>query len=134
MDHAVKPGETPTPVPPAKKDEHAGHRAEEVARDKTEMAHAMGHGTGESMDAMVSDMRRRFFITLPLALLIYLYTPVVERLIGQHHAPSEGVERLVALDHHDSVQGILQLHEQTEIKPRRAATYAQYIHGAIVYA
>jgi Cu2+-exporting ATPase len=64
--------------PPA----HAGHRTQETARDKTEMAHSMGHGPGESMDGMVRGMRRRFFITLPLAILIYLYAPIVERMTG----------------------------------------------------
>ena len=76
----------PPPVSGAKADEHAGHRsaemAKEMAHDKAEMAHGMGHGAGESMDAMVSDMRRRFFVTLALAVLVYLYAPMFQQLTG----------------------------------------------------
>ena len=62
------------------------------------------------------------------------HAQVVQRLVGQHNAPAKGVEWLVPLDYHDPVRRILQLHEQTEIQPRRPAAYAQYIHEAIVYA
>ncbi|MEO7648561.1 MAG: heavy metal translocating P-type ATPase [Gemmatimonadaceae bacterium] len=61
---------------------HAGHGAQDMARDKTEMAHEMGHGMGASMDGMVRDMRNRFFVTLVLAVLIYLYTPMFRELTG----------------------------------------------------
>ena len=73
------------PRPPAngaKPEEHAGHRAEEMARDKTAMAQEMGHGMGESMDGMVRDMRNRFVVTLALAVAIYLYAPIFRQLSG----------------------------------------------------
>ena len=69
--------------PPANgAEDHAGHRAEGMARDKAEMAQGMGHGMGESMDAMVRDMRNRFVVTLALAVLIYLYAPMFQQLTG----------------------------------------------------
>jgi len=74
--------ETQPPASGAKAADHAGHRAEEMARDKAEMAQGMGHGMGESMDEMVRDMRNRFFVTLALAVFIYLYAPVFQRLTG----------------------------------------------------
>jgi len=74
--------ETRKPASGAKVEDRAGHKAEEMARDKAEMAQEMGHSMGESMDAMVSDMRRRFFVTLPLAVFIYLYAPIFQRITG----------------------------------------------------
>ena len=59
---------------------HAGHKTE--GGDKTEMALEMGHGVGESMDGMVSAMRNRFFVTLALAFLVYLYAPMFQQLTG----------------------------------------------------
>jgi hypothetical protein len=51
---------------------------------------------------------------------------VVQRLVGQHHAPAKGVEiRPVALDHDDPVDdGVLQLHQQAEIQAGRATANA----------
>jgi Cu2+-exporting ATPase len=46
------------------------------------MAHEWGHGAGMSMDAMVSDMRKRFLATFVLGLLVTLYSPLGTRLIG----------------------------------------------------
>ena len=57
---------------------------------------------------------------------------VIERLIGQHNAPAEGVGRPVALGHHDAVRRILLLHQQAEIKTRRTTANAQHIHRNIV--
>ena len=58
--------ETQPPASGAKAEDHAGHKTEEMAQDKAEMAQEMGHGMGESMDEMVRDMRNRFFVTLTL--------------------------------------------------------------------
>ena len=54
---------------------------------------------------------------------------VGQRLVGQHHAPAEGVERSVALDHRDAVGGILLLHQQGEIE---TAANAEDVHVKIV--
>ena len=54
---------------------------------------------------------------------------VLEGLVGQHHAPAEGVVRLVALEHGDVVRGVAQLHADREIKARRAAAEASDLHG-----
>jgi Cu2+-exporting ATPase len=70
------------PIVPAKEGDHAGHRAEEMARDKAEMAQGMGHGMGASMDEMVRSMRNRLFVTLALAVSVYLYAPMFERITG----------------------------------------------------
>ena len=51
------------------------------------------------------------------------------RRIGEHHAPAECVVRLVALQHHHPVGGILQLHQQSEIQAGGAAPDAHDIHG-----
>ena len=52
-------------------------------------------------------------------------TQVLQRLVGEHHAPAEGVERPVALDHRHLQRREAPLHEQTEIEARRAAADAQ---------
>ncbi len=81
LEHKGKAEPRP-PASVAKADDHAGHRAYEMGRDKTEMAQEMGHGMGASMDGMVRDMRNRFFVTLALAFLIYLYAPMFQQLTG----------------------------------------------------
>ena len=54
---------------------------------------------------------------------------VAQRLVGEHHAPAEGVVGPVALDHRDPVRGVLLLHEQREVQARRAAADADDVHG-----
>ena len=81
LEEKVK-AESQSPASGAKAEDHAAHKTEEMARDKAEMAQEMGHGMGESMDAMVRDMRNRFFVTLALAVLIYLYAPMFQQLTG----------------------------------------------------
>jgi hypothetical protein len=49
------------------------------------------------------------------------FCQIVERLVGQHHAPAEGVVGLVALDHGHLVRGIAQLHRDREVKTGRTA-------------
>ena len=55
-----------------------------------------------------------------------------QRLVRQHHAPAEGVERPVALHHGDTVRWVLLLHQQGEIKACGAAANAEDVHGKIV--
>jgi Cu2+-exporting ATPase len=50
---------------------HAEH-----AGQKDEMAHEMGHGAGKDMQAMVRDMRNRFWICLIFTVPIFIYSPM----------------------------------------------------------
>jgi Cu2+-exporting ATPase len=62
---------------PAHDIEHAAH-AEHVVPSKSEaMAHEMGHGAGMDMQAMVRDMRRRFWICLVFTLPLFAYSQLV---------------------------------------------------------
>lgn len=54
------------------KGEHKAHGGEK--RDA--MAHEMGHGAGMDMQAMVRDMRNRFFIALVFSLPIFAFSPM----------------------------------------------------------
>ncbi|MDZ4745744.1 MAG: heavy metal translocating P-type ATPase [bacterium] len=61
---------------------HTGHKADEMSHQKAEMAAEMGHGSGQAMEAMVLDMRNRFFVTLSLTIIILLYAPMFVTLTG----------------------------------------------------
>ena len=82
--HAITAAGTPAaPVAPAMPPgEHAGHALADPAAgtpaqgEMAQMAHAMGHGGGMSMDEMVRDMRNRFIVALILAIPIFLYSPL----------------------------------------------------------
>ena len=50
--------------------EHAGHGA------RDEMVHEMGHGGGMDMQAMVRDMRNRFWVCLLFSIPIFIYSPM----------------------------------------------------------
>ena len=54
---------------------------------------------------------------------------VLQRLVGEHHAPAERVVLAVALDDGDFVRWILLFHQQGKVQARRAATYANYLHS-----
>lgn len=54
---------------------YEGHRASAPAMSH-DMAHEMGHGTGMDMQAMVLDMRNRFWIALVFSIPIFLYSPM----------------------------------------------------------
>src|SRR5262245_51964086 len=41
-----------------------------------DMAHEMGHGAGMDMQAMVRDMRDRFWISLIFSIPIFIYSPM----------------------------------------------------------
>jgi Cu2+-exporting ATPase len=46
------------------------------ARMSDDMAHEMGHGAGMDMQAMVRDMRNRFWISLAFTVPIFIYSPM----------------------------------------------------------
>ena len=56
-----------------KTDEHAGH---EMTGDTAEMSHEMGHGAGMSMEGMVKDMQKRFWVSFILAIPVFFYSPL----------------------------------------------------------
>jgi hypothetical protein len=49
---------------------------------------------------------------------------VVQRLVGQHHAPAEGVEGLLRSTTTTRARWVLQLHQQAEIQAGWAAANA----------
>ena len=51
-----------------------------------------------------------------------------ERIVRQHHAPAEGVVGLVALEHHDLVRRIAQLHRDREIETGGSAAQTNDSH------
>ena len=51
-----------------------------------------------------------------------------QRLIGEHHAPAEGVAGAVALQHRDLMGGVLPLHQQGEVQAGGAAADAGDAH------
>ena len=65
---------------------HIGHTAHEPAAARAaataavpmshDMAHEMGHGAGMDMQAMVRDMRNRFWISLVFTVPIFIYSPM----------------------------------------------------------
>lgn len=64
------------PMPPVgKPDSKADHKTH--AGEQTDaMAQEMGHGAGHDMDAMVRDMRNRFWIALVFSLPIFAFSPM----------------------------------------------------------
>ena len=56
--------------------------AEPAAGEMAQMAHAMGHGGGMSMDDIVRDMRNRFLVALLLAVPVTLYSPLGTDVFG----------------------------------------------------
>jgi P-type Cu2+ transporter len=85
-------GDRVKPAEPETHDRHATHgeravhvepggeaqaaRHAEQSGQKDEMAHQMGHGAGMDMQAMVRDMRNRFWICLIFTVLIFIYSPM----------------------------------------------------------
>lgn len=66
--------------PPALETGHAGHEMPEgrapVSGETAQMAHAMGHGAGMSMEDMERDIRNRFLLTFALAIPVFVYSPL----------------------------------------------------------
>jgi P-type Cu2+ transporter len=52
-----------------------------------EMAHEMGHGAGMDMQAMVRDMRNRFWISLVFSVPIFAYSPMGMDFVRLSHRP-----------------------------------------------
>ena len=70
---------TPAAAPPVRHSGHAGPVAAAAplpapAHDMA--AHEMGHGAGSDMQAMVRDMRNRFWIALAFTVPIFVYSPM----------------------------------------------------------
>ena len=72
-----KPPAPPGAAPAAKgHEDHEDHKAPGVAsKMSADMAHEMGH-SGTDMDAMVRDMRNRFWICLVFTVPIFVYAPM----------------------------------------------------------
>ncbi len=77
---------------------HAGHAmampgaAAPAEGEMAQMADAMGHGGGMSMDDMVRDMRNRFIVALVLAIPIFLYSPLATEVFGIRLATPFGID------------------------------------------
>lgn len=69
-DHAAM-----APVGAEPVDARGGHKAHREGKGDA-MAHEMGHGAGMDMQAMVRDMRNRFWIALAFSLPIFLLSPM----------------------------------------------------------
>ena len=84
-DHSQRATVAPIPssAPPSKAD-HAGHAmtpAKSSMPMSQDMAHEMGHGAGMDMQAMVRDMRNRFWISLVFSVPIFIYSPMGEMFV-----------------------------------------------------
>ena len=87
--HVCLPDEMPGMAmgSPTKADRHAGHDMAGMAKSTTtrdEMAAEMGHGAGGDVQAMVRDMRNRFWVALVFTIPIFIYSPMA----GLFKAPS----------------------------------------------
>ncbi len=82
--HVCTPGDSPDGTRTAGPgvDEHHHHAAhtgtDAGGDDATAMAHEMGHGGSMDMQAMVRDMRKRFWICLLFTVPIFIYSPMGE--------------------------------------------------------
>ena len=74
---------------------HTGHAESTGSRSSphpaAQLAHEMGHGAGMDMDAMLRDVRRRFWVTLALSVGVVLYSPMAEMLFGLRLAAPFGL-------------------------------------------
>ncbi|MEW5745073.1 MAG: heavy metal translocating P-type ATPase [Nitrospirota bacterium] len=72
--------------PPVLAREHFGHappgEEKAVSGEAAETAHEMGHGGGMSLEEMVRDVRRRFWVTFVLAVVITVYSPIGAEVLG----------------------------------------------------
>src|SRR5262245_62301125 len=71
--HAAECAEKSAAEAPPK---HAMEAGSAPARMLDDMAHEMGHGAGMDMQAMVRDMRNRFWISLVFSVPIFAYSPM----------------------------------------------------------
>ncbi len=99
---------------------------EPLAADAAEAVAARAHHLAADVDFDVIPVVERFEDlrgTLGVGAL-----QVAQRLVGEDHAPAEGVVRPVALDHRDVVRRVLPLHQQGEIQAGRAAADTDDLH------
>ena len=95
--HAM-PVPTAAAAPVAAGGEHAGHAmaapttAAPAEGETAQMAHAMGHGAGMSMDDMVRDMRNRFLVAFILSIPVFLYSPLATEVFGLELATPFGID------------------------------------------
>jgi Cu2+-exporting ATPase len=96
--HAGHATATPTPATATTPAAHAGHAmaapavGAPVQGEMAQMTHAMGHGSGMTMDEMVRDMRRRFVVAFILAIPIFLYSPLATEVFGIRLATPFGMD------------------------------------------
>ncbi len=76
------PGEPGSPVPHGARERHEHGGPTAPSAETAHMAHAMGHGAGTSMADMVRDMRNRFWLTVLLAIPVFLYSPMAPEMLG----------------------------------------------------
>lgn len=86
--HVCEPGDPPAKPavvaathPPSSDADHVAHAGthrhlERTERPKDAMAHEMGHGAAMDMQAMVRDMRNRFWIALAFSVPIFVWSPM----------------------------------------------------------
>ena len=75
--HVCQPEDPPAQAAVIPMPGHAGYADHtEHAGQKDEMAHEMGHGGGMDMQAMVRDMRNRFWVCLVFTVPIFIYSPM----------------------------------------------------------
>ena len=83
---------------PAVPIEHAGHAMAATTAgapaegEMAQMAHAMGHGAGMSMDDMVRDMRNRFLVAFILSIPVFAYSPLATEVFGLRLATPFGID------------------------------------------
>jgi Cu2+-exporting ATPase len=98
---APGPGRAVDHRPPELESEHPGHAvrvaAAPAAGETAQMAHAMGHGAGMSMEAMVRDMRNRFWLTFLLAIPVFLYSSMATEMLGLRLPAPLGIRNDVLL-------------------------------------
>ena len=60
--------------------------------EMAQMAHAMGHGAGMSMDAMVREMRNRFLVAFIISIPVFLFSPLATEVFGIKLATPFGMD------------------------------------------
>jgi Cu2+-exporting ATPase len=88
---APEPAATPTPPVAPVHAAHAARTGSGAPDEMAQMTHAMRHGAGMSMDAMVHDMRKRFLVTFVLAVAVTLYSPLASEVFGVRLTPPLGL-------------------------------------------
>ena len=92
---------TAATTPVAADAEHVGHGGHAMAApaatqpaegEMAQMAHAMGHGAGMSMDDMVRDMRNRFLVAFILSIPVFAYSPLATEVFGLRLATPFGID------------------------------------------